>query len=100
GGDGGAGGAGGDPGLVALVADRARYSDAGELVAGLTRRGLVAGGALTPAGRDLVSGLQQRIAVLTAPLWSDLPADDVAATERILGTVQERARAVLAAVSG
>jgi hypothetical protein len=39
-----------------------------------------------------------RSAVITGPIWADLPADDVAAATRVLTTVLDRARAVLAQV--
>lgn len=83
--------------LADLVAGRTHFDDAPELVASLTRRGLVADDGLTPAGRQVVTDHLARIAALTAPLWADLAADDVAATERVLNAVVERARDVLAA---
>lgn len=81
--------------LPAFVEDRAHFRDAASLVAGLRDRGLIEGDALSAAGADLVGSLQERLARTTEPIWRDLPADDVAATERILNTLVARAREVL-----
>src|SRR6478752_3400448 len=69
---------GGDD-LAATVADRAHFTDAAALVEELTTRGLLEDGRLTPAGRDLTETVLARSATDTAPIWDDLPADDVAA---------------------
>ena len=81
--------------LAAAVADRAHFADAADLVSGLTDRGLLDDGRLTPAGRELTAGVQATIATETAAIWEDLPPDDVAATTRVLNEVVTRARAVL-----
>jgi hypothetical protein len=81
--------------LAAAVADRAHFDDAVGLVRGLGDRGLLHNGRVTAAGRDLTSDLRARITAATAPIWDDLPADDVAAAARVLHEVIVRARAVL-----
>ncbi len=82
--------------LAAAVADRAHFADAANLVAELASRGLLANGRLTTAGRDLIKAVQATIATDAAPIWENLPDDDVAAATRVLNEVIERARAVLA----
>lgn len=81
--------------LAAAVTDRAHFGDTSALVAGLNERGLLDGDTLSPAGAESLAGLLARIDALTAPIWADLPSDDVRATERVLGSVIDRARAVL-----
>jgi hypothetical protein len=82
--------------LAQVVRERAHRDDAGAAVADLEARGLLDQDALSPAGRALVDALRTRIADLTGPVWADLDPQDVAATERVLGTVTARARQVLA----
>jgi hypothetical protein len=82
--------------LVTAARDRAHFRNAERLVAELNARDLVAGGALTPGGRELVATIQARIAASAGSIWKDLPADDVAAATRVLNEVVARARAVLA----
>ena len=82
-------------GLVAAVADRAHFPNAADLVDELTNRDLVDDGRLTPAGRALVATVQAIITTETAPVWDDLPADDVAVASRVLNEVVTRARALL-----
>jgi hypothetical protein len=82
-------------GLAAAVAERAHFTEAADLVAALTQRGLLDSGRLTAAGGQLVESLQARIAEAAAPIWQDLAAEDVAATTRILNEVVARARGVL-----
>src|SRR5262249_44509131 len=67
-----------DGDLVAVVRDRARFADAADLVAQLTDRGLLVDGRLTPDARDVMAAVLGRTASLTGPIWTDLPADDVA----------------------
>jgi hypothetical protein len=85
--------------LVAAVADRAHFSDAAELVSELTRRGLLDDGRLTSAGREMTAAIQTTIASTTAPIWENLPDEDVAAATRVLNEIVSRARAVLASNS-
>ncbi|MFD4959857.1 hypothetical protein [Microbacterium sp. NPDC058389] len=81
--------------LIAVVAEKARYDDAGELVAAVNRRGLVDGSGITEAGTQLIADVQREVKLATAHVWADLDPVDVAATERVLNAVAERARAVL-----
>jgi hypothetical protein len=83
-------------GLAAAVSDRAHFSDAADLVHQLNDRGLLENGRLTPVGRELTAAIQGTITNQTAPIWEDLPDDDVAATTRTLNEVVTRARRVLA----
>src|SRR5262249_49117207 len=83
-------------GLATAAADRAHFSNAGDLVSELTRRGLLENGRLTSAGREMTAAIQTSIATTTAPLWGNLPADDVAAAARVLNEIVIRARATLA----
>jgi hypothetical protein len=82
-------------GLITAVADRAHFANAAELVAELTGRGQLAGGRLTPSGRELVASLQATITNQTAPIWRNLPDGDVDCTARLLNEVILRARRVL-----
>ena len=82
-------------GLVDAVRDRAHFDDADDLVGALSARGLLADGRLTTAGRELLTSVQAALAVDTAPIWADLPADDVAAATRVLNEVVARARVAL-----
>jgi hypothetical protein len=83
-------------GLAGAVRDRAHFRDAERLVDELAARDLLAGGTLTPGGRELVATIQARIAAMAGSIWEDLPADDVAGATRVLNEVVARARAVLA----
>lgn len=80
--------------LAAEVADRARFADAEALVEGLTSAGLLHDGRLTDQGRMLFTELFARVNENAAPIWDDLPPDDVAAATRVLNEVLNRARAV------
>ena len=82
-------------GLTTALADRAHLSDADDLVAELTDRGLLADGRLSAAGRELTTTLQTTITADTAPIWDNLPSDDVAAATRVLNEVITRARVLL-----
>jgi hypothetical protein len=82
-------------GLATAVADRARFSDAVDLVGALTDRGLLADGRLTSAGRELTTATQTTITAGTAAIWESLPSDDVAAATRVLNEVITRARVIL-----
>lgn len=87
---------GGEGDLRTRVLDRARFEDADELVHGLTERGLLSDGALTEAGRALIAGVRERTTARNGGLWDELPEADVAAAERVLNELLERARGVLA----
>jgi hypothetical protein len=83
-------------GLAAAVADRAHFANAADLVADLTARGLLKEGRLTQKARDVMASVQAKTSAETAPIWEGLPAEDVAATTRVLNEVLTRARAMLA----
>ena len=85
--------------LGAVVRGRARFADADAIVDDLSRRGLIAGNTLTPAGRELITGLESRITSLTAPVWAELAPDDVAATERVLTSVTARVGGIVDALA-
>ncbi|ROO88219.1 winged helix DNA-binding protein [Actinocorallia herbida] len=50
---------------------------------------------VTPEGRTRWTGIRTDLGSLTQGLWGDLPAEDLAVAERVLGTVLARAKAVL-----
>ncbi|MEU4264472.1 hypothetical protein ACYCCF_28140 [Streptomyces argenteolus] len=52
---------------------------------------------LTASGRALQDGIRTGTAGITARLYADLPAEDLAAAGRVLTVVTERANAALAA---
>jgi hypothetical protein len=81
--------------LAQVIADRARFADAPQLVVELSDRGLIADGRLTAAGRELMGLVRGRTASLIGPLWDNLPADEVASATRVLNTVLSRARTAL-----
>lgn len=81
--------------LVSALAGRAHFSDTADIVLSLTGRGVLEDGRLTPSGQVLLADLQAQITSRTAPIWADLDPDDLAATERILTTVRDRARSTL-----
>ena len=81
--------------LADVIAERAHLDDARDLVAVLDHRGLLDGNRASAAGTDLVTALRARIDDLTAPIWADLPVEDVRAADRVLNLVVERARSVL-----
>jgi len=85
----------GSDGLASAVADRAHFPDAADLVGELANRGLLDDGQVTSAGRELTAAVQATISTQTAPIWDNLPADDVVATTQVLNEVVLRARAVL-----
>jgi len=81
--------------LADVISQRAHFADAADLVQRLEQRGLVASGELTDEGRTLLASMQERISSVTTPVWEDLPAEDVAAAERVLNLVRDRAQALL-----
>jgi hypothetical protein len=82
-------------GLAAAVADRAHLPNPSELVRELTRRGLLQAGRPTATGRNITAAVQETVATETAPIWKDLPDEDVAAATRVLKEIVARGRAVL-----
>ena len=62
----------------------------------LAAAGLIDGGSFTAAGRDRHAGIQAGIAAITARLYADVPAEDLAVAGRVLSTVTARARAAVA----
>jgi hypothetical protein len=82
-------------GLATAVGDRAQFPDAADLVSELTNRGLLDDGRLTFAGRELTAAVQHTITTETAPIWDNLPADEVVAATRVLNEVVTRARVAL-----
>jgi hypothetical protein len=82
--------------LAAAVADRAQFTDATHLVAVLTETGMLEDGHLTAQGRAQFDALQAAVTARATTIFTDLPADDVAATTRVLNEVVERARVALA----
>ncbi|WP_411069613.1 MarR family transcriptional regulator [Streptomyces sp. cmx-4-25] len=92
-------------GLVALVQGYLKADPAGiratldDLLAG---RLLVADGPHlrpTDAGHELLAVVGAETAPLSARIWGGIPAEDLAATGRVLALVTERADAELAALS-
>ena len=83
-------------GLVVAVADRANFADAIQRVDDLIARGLLDNGHLTDDGRALLTRVQAPLADDAGALFGDLVSDDVAATERVLNELLDRARVVLA----
>ncbi|WP_030208424.1 hypothetical protein [Streptomyces bikiniensis] len=92
-------------GLVALVRGslKADPADIRAALDGLlAERLLVADGAHlrpTAAGRALLAAVGAETAPVTARIWGGIPAEDLAATGRVLALVTERANAELAALT-
>jgi hypothetical protein len=82
--------------LVDAVLDRAKFTDAAELVAALTERGLVLDGSPTERGRDLVAAVVEASDRTNGSVWRDLPSEDVDAATRVLNEVLRRARELAA----
>ncbi|MEU3266691.1 MarR family transcriptional regulator [Streptomyces bacillaris] len=53
----------------------------------------------TDAGRELLAAVSAETAPLSARIWGGIPAEDLAATGRVLALVTERANAELAALT-
>ena len=76
-----------------LKADQAEIESA---VDALVDAGLVSDTlALTEKGASMAADIRARTTPLTASLFAGLPADDLAATGRVLATLTERANAAL-----
>jgi DNA-binding MarR family transcriptional regulator len=89
--------------LIARLADAVQIDDpaaeatVGELiVAGLLETVAGSSVALSDSGRDRHARLRGVIEQAVAPVSADLPADDLAATRRVLNTISERVDAVIA----
>lgn len=88
--------AGSDDDLASAVASRAHRLDATQLVANLSARGLITDDRTSTTGRTIVDAIQGRVVAMTTPLWADFDPGDMRTTERVLNTVLNRAREVLA----
>jgi hypothetical protein len=88
-----------EKGFVAALADRAHFTDAGELVEQLSARGLLVGGRLSSSGTELTSTVAATIASATAPIWENFPEGDIESTTRVLNEIITRARRLLATPS-
>lgn len=53
----------------------------------------------TDAGRELIAAAAADTAPVSARIWGDIPADDLAAAGRVLALVNQRANAELAALN-
>jgi hypothetical protein len=84
-------------GLAAALADRARFSDAPDLVAELNARGLLDGGQISASGIELTTAVQARIGTETASIFENLREEDVDSATRVLNEIISRARLVLSA---
>jgi hypothetical protein len=88
--------------LAARVAGATKYSveESRARISELAAAGLLAidrdSVSVTEAGRELFSRIRAAVGEITARLWGDLPADDLAATGRVLSTVLGRADEELA----
>jgi DNA-binding MarR family transcriptional regulator len=91
--------------LVAQVVDSLKVdaADAHRVVDELGTKGLVTVDGtqvrITDAGRDLYATVTAETGRMSARIWGDIPAQDLAAAGRVLATVTERANAELAALS-
>ena len=87
--------------VVSRVTSGLKVSDAVAIAAvdGLTASGIVSAGDdtfLTEQGAVLQRTIRGEIEAITARLYGDLPADDLATAGRVLTTITERANAMLA----
>jgi hypothetical protein len=87
--------------VVSRVASGLKVSDAvaAAAVDALAASGIVSAGdeiALTERGAAVQRAIRVEIDAITARLYGDLPADDLATAGRVLTTVTERANAMLA----
>ncbi|MFJ9537667.1 MarR family transcriptional regulator [Streptomyces sp. NPDC101225] len=82
---------------------KADTADVREVVGRLLARGLLAAEAsqvrITEAGREFHAAVAGETAEISARVWGGIPAEDLAATGRVLALVTERANAELAAPS-
>ena len=87
--------------VVSRVTSGLKVSDAVAIAAvdGLAASGIVSAGddiALTDQGAVVQRAIRGEIEAITARLYGDLPAEDLATAGRVLTTVTERANAMLA----
>lgn len=91
--------------LVAQVVDALKVdaADAHGVVEELGAKGLVTVDGfrirVTDVGRDFCTSVTAETGRMSARIWDDIPAQDLAAAGRVLATVTERANAELAALS-
>jgi len=82
---------------------KADTADVQEVVEQLLARGLLAAETsrvrITDAGREFYAAVSGESAEISARVWGGIPAEDLAATGRVLALVTERANAELAALS-
>jgi hypothetical protein len=83
--------------LSEAVGRRAHFTDAAQIVRTLAERGLLSDERLSPAGATLLNQVLATSASQAPAIWTDIPEDDVAATERVLNLVLARAQVVLTA---
>ena len=83
-------------GLASAVSDRAQFPDAQHHVELLTSRGLLVDGSTTSDGEALLRRVQTALAEDVATIFGNLEPCDVAATERVLNELSNRARVALA----
>ncbi|MFB4317568.1 MarR family winged helix-turn-helix transcriptional regulator [Actinomadura sp. 21ATH] len=89
--------------LIHKVSKATKFSQASaaERIAELTAAGLLRDGGdgnvqVSDAGQEQWTQVRAALGPITQGLWGDLPAEDLAVAGRVLGTVLERANAVLA----
>jgi hypothetical protein len=81
--------------LALVVADRAHFADAADLVGALEQRGLLADGQVTAAGHETLESVLARSATLTGPIWEGYDSSDLEAATLVLNELLTRARALL-----
>ncbi|MFD5281839.1 hypothetical protein [Streptomyces rubrogriseus] len=92
-------------GLVADVRGTLKADPAGiqTVVDGLLDKGLLVEDGVhlpaTDAGRELLAAVGTAVAPVSARIWGGIPAEDLAATGRVLALVTERADAEFAALT-
>ncbi|PFG41730.1 hypothetical protein ATJ88_0372 [Isoptericola jiangsuensis] len=82
-------------GLAEAVTARARLDDAPRLVHDLRAAALLDGDEVTPAGHDLVAGVQARVQGVVGPVLAAVPPADAAAAARALHALRVGVRQAL-----